>query len=261
MKRVVVVSDLHCGHLVGLTPPGWQLRGNNHSGKRTKFLKIQRECWRWYENILKELHPIYLLVCNGDAIDGKGTRSGGSEQITTDLEEQAQMAKVALSAAKAEHIVLTYGTAYHASPEGEDWENVLAIDLKADKIGSHEWIEVDGVVIDCKHHVGSSSVPYGRHTAVAKENTWNILWNEHDLQPRADIIIRSHVHFFNYCGGNGWLGMTTPPLQAMGTKYGSRRCTGLVDFGLVTIDIENGEYTWEAHIAKLEKQKAKALQL
>ncbi|MFV0422206.1 hypothetical protein [Oleidesulfovibrio sp.] len=25
MKRIVILSDLHCGHLAGLTPPGWQL--------------------------------------------------------------------------------------------------------------------------------------------------------------------------------------------------------------------------------------------
>ena len=260
MKRIVIVSDLHCGHHVGLTPPAWQIRGTDHSGKRKKYAQIQREGWAWYEKKIKELQQIYLLVCNGDAIDGKGARSGGTEQITTDMEEKAKIAEAALRIAKAKHIVMTHGTSYHTG-ESEDWENILACDLNADKIGSHEWIEIEGITIDCKHHIGTSSIPHGRHTAVAKENMWNALWAEHDMQPRADIIIRSHVHYFDYCGGNGWLAMTTPALQAMGTKHGSRRCTGLVDFGLITINIENGDFQWQAHLAELKKQKAKALQL
>lgn len=261
MKRVVVVSDLHCGHFVGLTPPAWQLRMNGHSGKRDKLYGIQREIWQWYEEIIESLQPIYLLVCNGDAIDGKGTRSGGTEQLTTDLEEQSKMAEVALKQAKAKNVLLTYGTGYHASPEGEDWENILAKNLDALKIGSHEWVDIEGIVMDFKHHIGTSQIPHGRHTAVARDRLHNLLWAEKELQPAAQIICRSHVHYFNYCGGPGWLAMTTSALQGMGSKYGARRCSGIVDVGLTSFDIENGSYQWQAHLAKLKRQKAKALQL
>ena len=261
MKRVVVISDQHCGHMTGLTPTAWQTNGSNHAGKRAKLYAIQKEMWAWYAKTVKALQPISCLIVNGDAIDGKGNRSGGTELITTDLEEQCKIAEVAILHAKADNVVLTYGTAYHTSPDGEDWENVLAYNCGAKKIGSHEWITVEGTTFDCKHHVGSSSIPHGRQTAISKEHLWAQLWEAKDLQPKSDIFIRSHVHYFTYCGGDGWLAMTTPPLQGMGTKYGSRRCSGLVDVGLTSFDCNKGGYSWQPHIAKLQKQKAHSIML
>ena len=261
MKRVVVVADLHSGHGVGLTPPGWHLQGNGYTGKRSKLYAIGKEIWRWFDKKIEELQPIYLLVCNGDAIDGKGTKSSGTELITTDLEEQSKMAEIALLRAKAKHIVMTYGTGYHVSPTGEDWEDIIARNVNADKIGAHEWIEIDGVTMDFKHYIGSSQIPHGRHTAVARDRMQNLLWNEAQLQPKAGIVLRSHVHYYNHCGGPGWLAMTTPALQGMGSKFGSRKCSGIVDVGLISFDIENGSYSWQAHLAKLKRQRATALQL
>jgi len=256
MKRVVVISDPHCGHDSGLTPPGWQVRGNGHTGKRNKLHAISREVWKWYDKKLAALQPIFCLIVNGDCIDGPGKRSGGTELITADMEEQCKMAEVAIKKANAKHIIMTYGTAYHTG-QAEDWENILAYKLGA-KIGSHEWVTVEGVTFDCKHHVGSSSVPYARHTAVAKEHTWAQLWQAHDLQPESQVILRSHVHYYGYCGGSDWIAFTTPPLQGMGSKYGARRCTGIVDVGLLNFDCDGGEFVWQAHIAKLQKQKAQA---
>jgi len=258
MKRVVTISDLHCGHESGLTPPGWQTKGTIHTGKRNKLNAISKEIWGWYERKIQELKPIHCLIVNGDCIDGPGKKSGGTEQITTDMEEQCKMAEVAIKKAEAEHIVITYGTAYHTG-QAEDWENILAFNVKADKIGSHEWIDVEGVVFDCKHHVGSSSIPHGRQTAISKEHLWAQLWQAHDLQPKGAVILRSHVHYYGYCGGEDWIAFTTPPLQGMGSKFGARRCSGLVDVGLLNFDCEGGEFSWQAHIAKLAKQKAQAL--
>jgi hypothetical protein len=57
------------------------------------------------------------------------------------------------------------------------------------------------------------------------------------------------------------LGMTTPALQGFGSRYGARRCTGLVDFGFVTFQVNKGTYTWQPIIAKLEEQKAPMIKL
>jgi len=46
-KRMLVMADLHCGHLTGLTPPRWQSEPAK-SGSRTKRDKmsvVQREGW------------------------------------------------------------------------------------------------------------------------------------------------------------------------------------------------------------------------
>ena len=67
---------------------------------------------------------------------------------------------------------MTYGTAYHTG-DSEDWENEIAKDVGAVKIGSHEWFDIGyGWIIDCRHHVGSSSVPHARATANSRAALW-----------------------------------------------------------------------------------------
>lgn len=244
MKRVVAISDLHAGHLVGLTPPAWR----SPLAVRPLLHNVQREMWNFYESTLRALQPIDALLVLGDCIDGKGARSGGTEQITTDMREQRRIAATCIGVAKAAQIVMVYGTPYHVGPEGEDYEKDLADDLGA-TIGGHEWAEAHGVVFDLKHKVGGSQVPHGRHTAIARERLWNVLWHERELAPKANIVLRGHVHYFNYCGGADWLGITMPALQGPGSKYGVRQCSGTVHFGLVSFDIQpDGSYTWQPHL-------------
>jgi len=249
MKRVVIVSDFHCGHQVGLTPPDFDAVPSSE-GQRRQLYKTRRRCWDFYKETIEALKPIDLLIVNGDCVDGKAPRSGGTELITSDRTEQVDMAAQAIKIADASNVVMSYGTPYHTG-DLEDWENEVAKQVEALKIGGHDWVDVNGLVFDYKHFVGSSAVPYGRHTAVARDRLWGILWAEHGEYPRGDIIVRSHVHYFDYCGGFGWLGLTTPALQFYGTKFGTRKATGTVDYGLVSFDVESKEkYSWQSHVFK-----------
>lgn len=261
-KRIVILSDLHCGHRTGLTPPDWQdeIKTDSHT-QRNKFAILQRAIWEFYIDTLKELKPIDVLFVNGDAIDGIGNRSGGTELITTDRSEQVDIAAECIKQVGARKIIMTYGTAYHTG-EAEDWELHVSLAVKAEKIGSHEWINVNGLIFDLKHHIGSSSIPHGRHTAIAKDRFWNQLWSINEEQPMADVIIRSHVHYHSFCGGPNWLAMTTPAMQAYGTKFGARRCSGKIDVGLLSFDIDkDGDYAWESHIAGILELKTETLDL
>lgn len=249
MKRVVIVSDLHCGHWAGLTPPAWQF----HPSRNPEGSRLQAETWRWFVATIGPLRPD-VLVCNGDAIDGKGQRSGSVELITADLEEQAEMAIVCLREAKAVHYMLTYGTPYHVSADGQDWEGHVARELGG-TIGGHEWLECEGVVFDFKHKVGSSQIPHGRHTAVARERLWNVLWAEQDLGHRAHVLVRSHVHYHDFCGDPDFLAMTTPALQGPGSIYGVRQCSGIVHFGFIEFQCEGGRYTWTPHILRVQSAR------
>ena len=257
MKRILLAGDLHCGHFAGLAPPAWRLRD---TAQTHKLYKVQDECWKWYEREIDAVQPIHLAVWNGDCIDGKGPKSGGTELITADREEQAAMAVVCIKRAHATHNLLTYGTAYHTGAS-EDFERLVANELGC-KIGAHEWPEVDGVVLDCRHKVGGSSIPHGRKTAISRAVLWNMLWADAGLQPRADILVRSHVHFhvggYDYFGTHRVDAMVLPALSAMGSKFGSRECEGFVHFGFVTVDIEEGKCPLiQPHLAHIKAQVAK----
>ena len=80
-KRVLILSDLHCGHNLGLTPPSWW----NH------FKEIQEAGWNFYTENLAEIGPVDLCIVNGDAVDGPG-RKDSLQHCTTDTGEQIKIA-------------------------------------------------------------------------------------------------------------------------------------------------------------------------
>ena len=245
-KRCMVISDPHCGHCAGLTPPKWQQEFSS-------FYDQQGEMWEWYADKCKQLKPDILFAI-GDLVDGKGKRSGGTEQITTSFKEQLEMAEYCLDATGAKDIVAVYGTPYHTGQE-EDFEGFL----KNIKIGGHEFPKVHDIQFDLKHKIGSSSIPHGRYTALAKSRLWNQLWKDIDGQPKSDIIIRGHTHYFDYCGNNNFLAMICPALSGWGSKYGVRQCEGIVNTGLLWFDIYDGtdltNLNWRFDVPKFATQK------
>lgn len=267
--RVIVASDPHCGSLQGLTPPQWQpgIHKEKEDPKTSRFLKfgkLQGVLWNRCMELLTHLAPYQVILWGGDMIEGKGTRSGGAELLVPDRIEQKNMAVAVCKEFAARSNVLNvkqygvYGTAYHTGYE-EDWELMVAEEAGWEKIGSHEWIDVNGCVFDLKHKIGSSAVPHGRGTAVLREMLWNELWAARKLQPKAQVIIRGHAHYYMGVDTDECAAFICPALQGWGTKFGSRECSGLVHWGLMHFDIDRdgNVVNWDKHIIKLEEQTAK----
>lgn len=257
MTRCVVIADLHAGHRSGLTHPTWQYHEDGDP-IINKFGEFQKVLWEWYTGKIASLQPIDTFIVNGDAIDGKGDRSGGTELLSSDRRVQCQIAAEAIRVARAKRIYIIKGTPYHTGYE-EDWEEVLGDMVGAAHVGNHEWFDAEGVIIDCRHQVSASVIPHGRYTALARHALWNELWAERDMQPKADIIIRSHRHFYSYCGDSRWLAISTPSLQLY-TKFGSNIVEGTNDIGIISIDADRGRYTWTAHLLDMTFAAAKTLQ-
>jgi hypothetical protein len=256
MKRLVVVSDLHCGHIAGLTHPDYQMTAAN-GPKQRQWAEMQSKLWTWYTDKIKTLGKIDVLVCNGDAIEGKADRTGGTELITADRRRQVEMARKALDIMRAEKICIVYGTPYHVGRE-EDWEAILADSMGA-SCKSHLFLDVEGTVFDIKHRVSSSIIPYGRLTAPLREKVWNVLWAERGEQPRAEVIIRSHVHYYGYAGDARGLVITTPALQGPGSKYGARMCAGTIDFGFLVFECDQKSYIWRPELCDMRGVAERAI--
>lgn len=255
MKRILVTSDLHCGSVVGLTPDDYQ---------QGDYAIEQNALWDTYCNMVDEFRnkvgDIDCLIVNGDCVDGKASRWGATDLITTKIHTQIEMAAVCIDYCEAEKIVMTYGTPYHVGAE-EDFEAYLAEKVGAE-IKNHAFIEIEGVNFSVKHKIGGSTIPHGRHTSVAKEKLWDTIWAvEKDQHPISDIIIRSHVHYFAYSGNDSYLGLTTPALQGLGSKFGARMCAGTVDFGITFFICDSGEFEWGWDIAKVEEQQDNVIKL
>jgi len=264
-KRIAVISDNHCGHEAGLTPPDWWYDPNSKNSRIAAINAQQRAMWRWYTKTVMRLQPVDILFHLGDNTAGKNSRQGGRQLRTSDENEQAKMAAECILVWKAPRIAICYGTPYHTG-NNQDNEDVVAklVEKGGGKVeisGQH-FIEVNGVCFDLKHFVSSSSIPHGRWTPLVKDKLWNQIWHaEHKQQPDADYVIRGHVHYCIFGGDfDNWEAMTCPALMGFGDIYGVRMCRNTVHVGLWVFDIdEKGNvHKWPERLV-LKSHQVKAL--
>ena len=233
--RALLINDLHCGHQLGLTPPGWQCPENQ---------SWQRPAWDFYSNIVKQIGYVDDLFVNGDAIDGPGYKET-TEHIRTDVGVQADMALSAIKLVKYKHVHIIRGTGFHTDGH-TSYEDAVAKDLNVDAVDELR-VEAYGRKFHIKHVVGRSDTPYGSHTQIQKELINEILQAEFENYQAADVLIRAHVH---YCYG-AWTAdssrgiirhaFTAPALQLRGPKQSSftrKLRTWKYDFGVTLIEVD-----------------------
>ena len=235
-KRVLLASDPHCGHVTGLHHPDDQTVPPRHPEKR-RLRNLQREAWKFYTDILDAMRPIDVAIWNGDMIDGRQMKNAGLELIHPDRHWQVLCAAKVIEEAKAKKNYLTRGTDYHTGHK-EDWENILA-DMVGGEIRNKLWLDVNGVVINARHHLNSSSIPHGAATPLLKEVVWNDLNAAMRTEADADIVVRSHTHY-RLIVQTHKTAISTPGLQVQGGRYGDKRVTGTVHFGLIFLDELDG---------------------
>jgi len=233
------------------------------TGVYAKWGKVQRELWNKRLELLDKIGPVDAWAMNGDPFDGRGERSGGTELLpdaswpnqTANAEACARVVKFTGEPKR----IMSRGTPYHVGWDA-DYEDVLAMNLGA-TIKDHPFFTFGGVTFDMKHKAGASSIPHGRATPLARDRLWNLLWSEHDEQPKAQVVIRSHVHYHTFTGEADWVSMTTPALQAAGTKFGGRQCAGTVHWGVIVFECEGGRYDWTPYIVRLAANRVEAVKL
>ena len=108
IKRGLFLSDLHCGHLVGLTPPEFQMQYHKDATtKHNKWVKIQQELYRTYEQMLDDLPQLDFLCFVGDLIDGKGKRQASSDLITADIDTPLHEVLELMQQHQIRHVLIT----------------------------------------------------------------------------------------------------------------------------------------------------------
>lgn len=252
-RRIVVISDLHCGHVTGLTPPSF----NNLDDK---YMPYRKRVWDWYISSLKSLGHIDILIVNGDAIDGRQEKGSGDELLSGNRMVQRDMATVSILSVQADKVYMVRGTPYHVG-KLEDWEDQIAEKCDAEIFNVLK-LSVNGCKINARHKTGRSGTPHGRYTQLALQGLWEDLKIAGTDESKVNILIRSHVHYTAFMGnGSNRLALTTPALQG-NSEYGEKECTGIVDFGFTYIDIDcNGIIDkWGYILSKLDDDSNKYIE-
>ena len=250
MKRLAVISDLQCGSIFGMLPPGF-ITSEGIPKLQNAGQKYLWECWIDFNDRLKEFKPDAIIM-NGDANDGNQRKQEGTELSLNLLVDQIRAAVTCLTVTKKRapnaKWYFTRGTAYHVGQAGQ-YEEEIAKQIGAEKYSSVGtgiyvreilWLNVEGVIIEAAHHIGVSQGFY-RLTQLDKEMQWSAMAAKDDTKgvPKADLLIRSHVHNFQHAEHASKQGLVTPcwQLQTSFMRKGSTYRM-LPDIGGVFIEID-----------------------
>lgn len=224
MRRIAVVSDLQCGSLFGMLPPEF-ITSEGVPKLQNAGQKYLWECWIDFADRLKEFKPEILIV-NGDLIDGPQQAQQGTELSLPLLFDQTEAAERCLRVLQKRCPSMKWyfvqGTEYHVGKCAQHEEQVAKAmgGLKYASIGTGVyvrevlWLDIDGVIIEASHHIGVSQGFY-RLTQLDKEMQWSAMAAKDNSKgvPKADLLIRSHVHNFQNAEHASKQGLITPCWQ------------------------------------------------
>jgi len=221
------MADLHCGAVTGLLPPKHQ---------RDEVRLIAGPLWDWYSGTVDAIGPVDVLVVDGDIVDGPGLKDSGNGHVTTDTEEQAEIAVEAIGVIKAKSTYLCYGTPYHTVGT-HSWENMVARELDA-PIRDTQFLNINGCRLSVRHVVGRSDTPYGQGTLTHKEVVRDLLEALQDDAEPADVVVRAHIHtYYAIDDGDRW-GIVCPCLQIPGSVFGRTQRPWRYRVGMLVLDID-----------------------
>lgn len=226
---ILVVNDLHVGSVYGLLPPNFKSSSGAVIGQNPG----QKHLWRCWKELARRVSKIKIsaVVVNGDAIDGPQVKSRGQESCLPDLNDQERAAVDVLQylfdklaegpSGKNFERYFVQGTEYHDGRGAENFENV-ARELKGEKYrglgtGVHSKevldLEIEGVVINFAHHVGGGGGGITRGNALDKEMIMSALAGKLGKFPKADCLVRAHMHFFCHVEHGSKHGAIAPAWQ------------------------------------------------
>jgi len=260
---VIITSDHHAGHTVGLTPPIVNL----DDGGTYRPPEIVRRMWAYWLECWQEVRDATqghrrIWIANGDLVD-YDAKQRSNQYITNN---KAQTLRLAVDVMEpgldiVDSVIVVRGTPAHTGPDGE-LEETIAADITIAEPYSEErysWpavaCNISGVLFDVRHHTSIGRLPWTQPNA-ANKLAYNVrnryIANGHKPP---DYVIRSHVHVSVDSGDNYQTrAMTTPAWQLM-TTYGLRLDVDYADIGMIAILIDGGKAECKKWIVKLGAQR------
>lgn len=246
--RVLFVADTHTGSTVSPWPDGHPLP----DGGTWQLSRPQRMLANFWDQMLEEalaFDHIDAVVSLGDLVDGNNPKAG---LITDRMDYQAGAAVELLAPLRelAERFYVVRGTEWHTG-KGDEHVTRIASDLKATPIpstGELTWpelyLDMDGCLIHCAHHIGGTSNPMYEATAVLKALDTLILELHKAygrLAPNVMGIVRAHRHRAISVSKNGRMGMVLAPWKLKDNHAHKVAPESIPEIGYGVMEAEDGK--------------------
>lgn len=255
---VCVVSDLHCGSTVGLSPPSVLMDDGGEYRASKEQLEIW-EKWEVFQDKVKKLagkRPI-ISVVNGDLVEGNHHHStqiqSENPSVQIDIAEQSLNRLARMS----KKLFVVRGTETH-SGQSASWEESIArkIGATGNPVGLSSWwilpLDVGGVMMDFAHHGRVGGLPWTRPNGSVSLAAQTIIHYVERGKWPPKLVFRSHFHQYvdTYKAFKSIRLIGTPCWQNP-TAYVYKRSPGVQsDIGGVIIECDGGEYRIHAKYSK-----------
>lgn len=243
--RILCTSDWHCGSLAGLIPPDFV---------KPRLKAVHEPYWTWFTGELATVGAVDAHLHLGDTVDGQGLKDAAIGQLTTDTDEQAEMAGAVFAtiaaACKPGATHMCYGTPYHTAGS-HSYEQSVAKAVGA-HISDSAYVKVDGLRISCRHVVGRSDTPYSQATLAHKEAIRDLIGAMQDGAERADVVLRGHVHTYVWLDDGDMYAGIVPALQLPGSVFGRTQRAWRYRVGFLELRIADGYCQARPHLMSLK---------
>lgn len=244
MFRAIIESDSHGGNVFGLANP---------ANVKEMYKKTAKLLFDWRESKIREIGKIDMLIHLGEVTDGPGHKST-LELYETDMEGQAIDAADMMCMWDCDDFRLCYGTRYHTGNDSRTERMVVdQIKLRHNKkadIKDTQRLDIEGVKINARHHVGASSTPHGKASQLSKTATNDLLRGVYRNYPGADIYLRAHTHEYFHVGNDLYSAYNNPALQWPLGEYGLKIDRPWYTMGFQELTIVDGAWSIQPHLFK-----------
>ena len=248
IKKVIVLSDLHCGSSYGLLPPGIKLQEGNIV-EQNALQQYLWNCWEDWQRDFFDKHigdEPFALVVNGDATEG--VHHGTKEIVSPDPSDHRLIALHALAplAEKAEHVFMVEGTDCHVGNS----EHKLGYDLGAVRPSRHSFLgawrtlrlKVHGCPCMFYHHISTTKRVYLEASQLSIElRNGQLEAVRAGFEPHK-VLGAAHRHRYGSYKAGDALSFVTPPWQGV-TRFGRKVVpAAFCEPGVVILDWSEKEF-------------------
>jgi hypothetical protein len=210
LRNLLVIGDVHVGSTYGMLPPDF-ISTDGSEKPQNAGQKYLWECWLDMKRKAARFN-IDSVVINGDLIEGKQPKQKAAELTLVAPNDQESAAVFLMrdlrnwlekNTGREVPFFFVQGTEYHEGRGAEELESIAArvqgANINSNFSGRHSKevldLDLDGTIVNFAHHLGGGS-GFSRSASLDAEALWCQITASKGQAVAADLIVRSHLHYY-----------------------------------------------------------------